>query len=103
MLRNRLLIQRLVKASDGEGGWTETWLDVATLPAFVEPVSGGEFFQGMRLEAHLTHKAVVRFYSGLDATMRAKLGDRLFNIRSVMDVEERHRWHVLMMEEGVLV
>lgn len=103
MLRQQLVIQSLTKVSDDEGGWTEVWSDVATLPAKVEPVSGGEYWQGMKLEAHLTHRATVRYYAGLDATMRAKLGTRLFNIRSVMDIEERHRWHVLMMEEGVRV
>lgn len=101
MLRHHLLIQRVVKLSDGQGGWTETWQDVATLPAKVEPVQGGEYWQGMRLQEHITHRATVRYYAGLDATMRAKLGSRVLNVRSVLDLEERHRWHVLMLEEGV--
>jgi SPP1 family predicted phage head-tail adaptor len=55
----------------------------------------------MQLQERVSHKITIRFRSGITAKMRIKFGTRMFNIRSVINIEERSRWIEIMADEGV--
>ena len=44
---------------------------------------------------------MIRFNSSVTAKNRIKLGSRIFNIRSVLNVNERSRYMKILAEEGV--
>lgn len=108
-LRHRLVIEAENPTTDSGGGQTDPWADpteVAKVWAGIEPLSGTEQLRGMQLTASVTHRITVRYRTGLTAKHRLRKAGttRVFNIRSVTNLEEeRDRFLVLLVEEGVAI
>lgn len=100
-LRNSIEIQELTNTPDGGGGFSTTWTTIHTISAMIKPVSGGERMRAMQLNATISHRIFLRYIEGIKPTMRVKFGDRLFQIRLPLNLEERNRWLELHCEEGV--
>ncbi len=103
-LRHRLSIQVESATSDGGGGMSDPWADpvtVATVWGKIEPLTGGERLHALQIEGRLSHRIVIRHRSGITAAMRVVFGARAFNIRAVIDVDERGRFLELLCDEGV--
>lgn len=100
-LRNSVEIQELTNTSDGYGGFVTTWATIHTINAMIKPVSGGERMRAMQLNATISHRIFLRYIEGIKPAMRVKFGDRLFQIRLPLNLEERNRWLELHCEEGV--
>lgn len=100
-LRHRITLQELVKTDDGYGGIVETWQDVATVWAAIEPLKGTERYQAQQVQSELTHKVTIRYRAGIKPQMRILYGNRVFDIEAVIDVDERHRWLELLCSEVV--
>ncbi|MEL7544086.1 MAG: phage head closure protein [Pseudomonadota bacterium] len=98
-MRHRLTIETRDVASDGAGGEIATWVEGATVWGQVTPLSGVEFLRQDRLSSTLTHRIRLRFRNDVTAAMRLRLGPRIFEILSVRDVNERHRWLECLCEE----
>lgn len=99
-LRNSIEIQELTNTPDGQGGFSTAWTTIHTPNAMIKPVSGGERMRAMQLNATVTHRIYLRYVAGIEADMRVKFGDRLFQIRLALNLEERNRWLELHCEEG---
>jgi len=91
-LRHRLTLEERVKAEDGGGGFTESWDAVATLWAAIRPVSGDEQLVGGRLAGNVSHLITLRYRDGVVPEMRFRQGERIFEIRAVIDPDERKCW-----------
>jgi len=100
-LRHRVTIQELVRADDGYGGIIETWQDVATVWAAVEPLRGSERYRAQQVQAELSHKVTMRYRAGVKPQMRLLHNGRVLNIEAVIDAEERHRWLELLCSEVI--
>lgn len=100
-LRHRVTIQELVRADDGYGGITETWQDVATVWAAVEPLRGSERYRAQQVQSELAYKVTMRYRAGIKPQMRLVYGGRVLEIEAVIDVEELHRWLELLCSEVV--
>ena len=101
-LRNSIEIQQPTNTPDGQGGHVTTWLTIhPNIMSKIVPVSGGERMRAMQLNATITHRVFLRYIAGIEANMRVKFGDRLFQIRLPLNLEERDRWLELHCEEGV--
>jgi SPP1 family predicted phage head-tail adaptor len=100
MLRHRITVQAAVPTPDDMGGYAETWATVATMPARVTPVSGGETYYGQRVEAHVTHTITTRYMALIKPPCRIIFEGRIFAISAVIDIEERHRWLEIRAVEG---
>ncbi len=101
-LRQRLVIERPVRASDGGGGATESWQAVATVWARLRPLAGEEITQADALVGKVSHEIVIRYRTDLQPEMRFRRGGRLFDIRASLDVDERHRFLRCLVEEREL-
>jgi SPP1 family predicted phage head-tail adaptor len=101
-MRDQVVIQSRTIAQDGYGAPVPTWSDVGDpVWANVEPLTGREAWQAQQVRPDLTHRVTMRFYSGLTTKHRLKIGSRILNIESAVDVESRGREHVLMCKEEV--
>jgi SPP1 family predicted phage head-tail adaptor len=103
-LRQRLTIEMPAPQPDGHGGQGDPWRTPTTLARVwgrVEPLRGRERLHGMQLEAGVTHRVTIRYRDDVTARHRLRLRARVFNIRAVIDPEERHRFLELLCEEGV--
>lgn len=100
-LRHRATIQQLVNTDDGAGGSIETWQNVATVWAAIEPLRGNERYTAQQVQSTLTHKVTIRYREGIKPQMRLTYKGRIFDIESVIDIEERHRWLELFCSEVI--
>lgn len=104
-LRHRLTIQAENPTADGGGGQgADPWADpvtVATVWGRVEPLKGRERMQAMQLRGQVSHRVTIRHRPGITAQMRVLFDGRAFNIRAVVNVEERNRILELLCEEGI--
>jgi SPP1 family predicted phage head-tail adaptor len=98
-LRQRMRLEVAVRTPDGAGGADETWSLVAELWASLKPLSGQEGLEADRVAGHVTHDVVVRYRAGMVPAMRLVLGTRVFDIRAVLDVDERRRFLRCLVEE----
>lgn len=100
-LRHTVQIQSVTLADDGMGSPTETWATVTggTVRAEIWSLRGEERLAGERLEARITHRVRLRYFSGLTSAHRLVFGSRTFRIRFVNDVDQRGREMLLDCEE----
>ena len=88
----RLTLQTLTRASDGQGGFTETWTDGPDVWASLEPAKAYEKFQAMQMQTPITHKIVTRYRADVTPSSRFKYGGRTFWVKEVINVKEDSRF-----------
>ncbi len=105
-LRHRVTLQARGIASDALGGQVQTWLDVATVWADVEPLSARALMAAQANRSELTHMVTIRYQVRFAdplymATLRILYGKRGLNINGAIDVGERHKFIELLCSEGL--
>ncbi len=102
-LRHSIALQEVANAVDAGGGHARTWSTTATVPAEIKPLSGREQLHAMQLEDAVTHRITIRYRSDVIPTTkwRVLFGTRTFNIRSVLNVDERNKFLIMLADEGV--
>ena len=100
-LNRKITISEPVLADDGYGGDDETWSTVYTPWARIKPKSGGEKMHAQRLDATGLASIVIRYRAGLSETMKVTYAGKDYQIRSIIDIEEAHKWIELLVERGV--
>lgn len=98
-LRHRLKLEEAERVSDGGGGFTETWVEVATLSAALRPRGGSEGVDSGRLAGRVTHEVTLRYRAGVTPAMRFRMGSRVFHILAASDQDERKHWLRCSCEE----
>lgn len=94
-LRHRVTVQTRSQVSDGQGGFTDSWVDGVSLWCSIEPVKGYERFQAMQMQTPVTHKLTMRYNATVTTSCRLKFGDRIFSVVEVLNQEERDRWLIV--------
>ena len=98
-LRQRLVLESALRVDDGGGGANETWVEEAQLWALVRPLAGQERVEADSIAGRVTHEIWLRYRDGVEPSMRFRMDTRLFDIRAVMDVDERRRFLRCFAEE----
>lgn len=98
-LRHRLTLQEVQRVSDGAGGATTSWTDVAEVWAQLTPAGGSEGVEAGRLAGKLAYEVVLRYRDGVRPAMRFVFGTRVFEILTAANVGERRRWLRCLCEE----
>lgn len=98
-LRHRITFQR--RGIDLTTGGLTDWVDYATVWAKVEDLSGRDYIQAQMLgEASLvTTRITIRWRADVDPHMRVKAGNRVFDIKAVLDPDGRRRVMQIMCAE----
>ena len=100
-MREQITIQTLGTTRDSGGGISSDYSDSQTIQASIKPLNGKEVYKQGKLQDNVTHEIMIRHNSSVTAKDRIKFGSRFFNIRSVMNVDERSRYMKILAEEGV--
>lgn len=100
-MRTAIAIQERIETRDTFGGPTLTWSTVATRWGRVEPLSGRELWQAQAARPDVSHRITLRHYDGLTPRHRLLVGSRVFNIESVLNIEEKGRVSQVMAKEEV--
>lgn len=91
-LKKRVTIQNVIRVSDGQGGFSETWASGATVYASIDPVKSYERYQAQQIAVPVSHKIVMRYNATLDETSRLRYGDRIFSVKEVINEGEENRF-----------
>lgn len=89
-----LTLQEQTLTSDGGGGFSASWADVAEQPQIhveIEALSGGEKFINRQIAFRATHRISMRYRADIDATMRLTDGPAIYGILSVLDPDGQQR------------
>lgn len=98
-MRHRVTIQSSTQAPDGQGGFTETWADGATVWCSITTLKAYQRFQAMQMQTPETHKIVTRYRDDVTTGSRLKFGDRIFWVQEVINVEMRNRFLEIKVNE----
>jgi SPP1 family predicted phage head-tail adaptor len=104
-LSHRIRIQLPTVAKDVLGAPTQTWSDMATVWADIQPISGREARIADRIAAVVSHQITVRHRSEFNdpksvAQMRVLFRERVFSIHAALHVDEANVSVMLLASEG---
>lgn len=98
-LRSELALEECVTTPDALGGHTQSWVELATLFALVEPVSAQSVFGADQTLETATHRVTMRWRAGLKSGMRLRRNQRVLDIITVHDPDETQRYLVCRTRE----
>lgn len=98
-MRRVVTIRTNARTPDGMGGYTETPTDVTNIPARIEPLEGRELLMAQQTGMDRPHRFTLRYRSGMTGATTIVYDSRTFDIKSVMDPEEKHRELIIMTDE----
>ena len=101
-LRHSLIIEAKTTSKNDYGEKSDTWSTVATVRAGIRPLYGREYVESRAIKSEVTHKIIMRYYSGLTTKHRLKFGARYFDIETIMNLEERNQlFEILAVEYAI--
>ena len=92
--RHRVVFQTATVAQDAFGEPDQTWADLCTSWALVQPLKGREYFQANQIQANVTTRIVTRnrsLLANLAPGDRATWNGHTYDIKSV--IHRDHRRH----------
>ena len=99
LLTKRITLQYATRSSDGMGGVTLSWVDYATVFAAIWPLSANEYVANKAVQAKITHRIRIRYRSAMTHDMRVTFGNRVFEIKGIINNNESNIYLDLMCEE----
>ena len=91
-LRARVTFQRATETNSDTGSVVQTWADIATTWARVEPLAGKERYAAMQVQSDVDYRILARYQSTLSDLApndRATWNGITFDIKSVINTEGR--------------
>jgi SPP1 family predicted phage head-tail adaptor len=90
-------------APDGDGGFTNTWTDLATVWASIVPATARDLERVVAgtVQSSATHLVTIRYLAGVTTKTRVVFGSRLFSVTGVQNTDERNISLVLVCQESV--
>ncbi|KKJ75443.1 hypothetical protein WH95_18555 [Kiloniella litopenaei] len=98
-LRERISLQELSLVSDGGGGQTETWGEVAKVWANVKPLSGREQITADKEASTTLYRIKIRS-RGISSSWRVVWGSKILNIREILEGDSSERYLFFNAELG---
>lgn len=100
-LRQRVTFQQEVTTPDGMGGTSSSWSNTVTVWAGVKSLRGREMVQAGRLEASTVYLITLRYRDDITEDMRILWKNKLLNIRSIANPDQKQQWLEVTAEAGV--
>ena len=97
--RHEVAMEAASIVSDGGGGHSEIWSEVATFFALIEPVTARSRFGGDQTLETLSHRVTIRYRADVTSGLRLKHGRRILKILTVHDPDETARYLVCHTRE----
>jgi len=94
-MNEKIVIQRFTRASDGAGGFVQTYVDVANVFADITPLRATEREVSEASISFVAYKMIVRYSSntsGIDTSMRVVYAGDNYRIQSILNIDEADRF-----------
>jgi len=89
-LRHRIIIEEPIETKGSMGGTTRTWIQFYTCWGDVRELSGRELLQSDQIQSRILGTCFIRYKSGIDATMRLRHEDKVYQIESVINKDGKN-------------
>lgn len=100
-MRHIITLQEKRSTIGEYGGMVDTWQDVATVWASVEPLRGRELFAAQAAQSVTTVRFRIWYMDGVSQAMRILFGSKVYNIESVIDINHDHTEIHLLASTGL--
>lgn len=100
-LRDLIQIEEKQETQSDSGEVIIEWVEVVQTYAAIEPISGREFFASQTIGSEVTTRIRIRYYPGIVTAMRVNHEGILYNVLTVLDINNRHRELHLMCSSGL--
>lgn len=90
-LNRRIELQSKTTTFDALGQPVLSFATDYTVAASVKPLSAREAYFAKSIKPETTHRVIIRFLAALTHDHRIKIGARILNILSILDVEDEGR------------
>ena len=94
-LKSRIVVYRKKTITTSIGSDKEIYAIYKTIYAEIRPLRGKEYLESVQLEHKITYKITIRF-TDINETDYIGYQGKIFDIESVIDVENRH-WDIELM------
>lgn len=98
-LKKRITILEFVEVRDEFGGIDGSWNVIATRWAKIEQNGGSEISDNNQVQAKQSTKIVMRYFDNLTEKNRISYNGKLYEIKSVSDVDTGHYMTIANCEE----
>jgi len=98
-LRHKVTIKAPTETPSARGGVTTTWAGTDTRRCAIRPLTGREFQEAQATHSDVTHRVIMRYYSGLTPEYKLVFGSRTFQVTRVLTKDEVHRIMELEVKE----
>lgn len=98
-LNHKLRIEQRTETKNTLGEDITTWTLYKETWGHVSPLSGKEYISQNELQSSVTGRISIRYISGITTDMRVNWNDRIFDILSVINTDERNRELIMIVEE----
>lgn len=100
--RHKIIIQQLVTGYDEYNQPIDEWQDVSTFWAKIEDLTGREYFAAQQVPtSQVSTRVRIRWRPDIKPEMRVVHGDRVLDIKAVLDRDGRRRELQLMCQEVI--
>ena len=105
-MNRRITLQRPSNAQDSFGAVQSIWIDVATVWADIQPLSGRELENARRMASEVSHQITLRYQTLFTdtrtvAAYRARYKGRVFNLHAALNEDEANVLITLLASEGL--
>jgi len=100
-LRTRIEVQQNTTTTNDVGETVSSWETVKTRWASIIPLTGREYMLAVFAQADISHTIQMRYFPDIDQSYRLKYGTRIFEIASVLNLNERNKTLHLQCKELV--
>lgn len=90
-LRHRITFQVPSTTENEIGEEIPVYNDFKTVWASIEPLSGKEYLEANKESNEITHRIRIRYTQGITNDMRIVYKNRVFDIQSIINVNERNK------------
>jgi SPP1 family predicted phage head-tail adaptor len=101
MLNRKIELQQLVKTPTATGGFTQSWVSVATLWAKIKNTSGSELLHADQLGATSFSDFIIRYRANINELMKIVYRGIDYQVRHINNIEEADLWLIVKAEKGV--
>lgn len=91
-LRHRITFQKLTTTTNENGFEVEAWEDYKTVWVAITNLHGREYFEAAAVQKENTVKFTIRYFKGLDTSMRILFQGRQYNIISIDNIKYKNKY-----------
>jgi SPP1 family predicted phage head-tail adaptor len=102
-MRYRVKVENATNTRDAGGGLSQSYSAVTFIYANIKPLNANSIYRQGIVQEKVTHEITLRYMKNISTNSRITYGSRNFNIKGIINVDERDRFLKLLCEEGVAI